>query len=310
MAVIEFEADRASKLFQAAINNIIKDGHADEQDIYFTYIIGGKFKHLQSDKINAQYFRLINKKIYNKLANKKTLAKSLKAAGISDLFPATYDTVEAALSHPAEEGAVWFMKDSNATAGKGMSCLSHSELSNLTLPERHILQAEIKNIKLLEGRKFVVRFYILVWNGQAFLFRDGFMVVHGTDYIKGSTDYEVQINHAGYEKDAASVKLIPLSHHSEYDEYFPAIQKAGEKLLPILQECLAESSPTDYIFLGIDGIMQDAYGFQLIEVNSIPNFVHTQEIIEDVNIPFFEASLRKIFGLQGEGLIPIKGDMR
>ena len=62
-------------------------------------------------------------------------------------------------------------------------------------------------------------------------------------------------------------------------------------LTPVLDNCRNNSDEGQYVLLGIDVMLQKKSRVQLVEINTIPNFLHTKEINEQVNTPFFEASM-------------------
>ncbi len=99
------------------------------------------------------------------------------------------------------------------------------------------------------------------------------------------------------------VRMQPLKDFDGYAEVWPLIMAATSRMLPALRDLVAASSRSDYIFLGIDCLLRNPLGVKMIEINSIPNFIHTDQINNDVNIPFFVAALETMLGGKPEGML-------
>jgi prolyl 4-hydroxylase len=137
---------------------------------------------------------------------------------------------------------------------------------------------------------------VLLWNRQVFLFDDGFILIHGPVYIQGSTDYSVQIDHRGYDRDDGPVKMGLCSDCLLTASLVAAARKPLVRLLPIFGEILAATSMLRYLILGID-LLQKADGTPVfIEINAIPNFVHSRRVNERLNIPMLEHVMRVTTG--------------
>jgi len=299
---VEITADRMSNhIKQAWTNSLSSIPDNFSSTIHFTYMCAAEFNITIAP--SDMLFRLIRRSVYNIYADKKNFPKILKETGLTHLAPITCDNVAEALA--CKDVNIWFSKNRHGTSGKGMSCIRHEDLENYSLPEDHVLQPQVENICLIDGRKFTSRFYVLIWNEKAYLYNGGFVVIHGVPYDENSIDYDVQINHAGYQKESGAVNLRPLEYFEDIDAYWPVVEDTAKALVPALDELLMASSKSDYIMLGIDYLIQQSKEIKIIEVNSIPNFVHTKEINETVNIPFVTASLKTMLGGKSDDLRPL-----
>lgn len=256
-------------------------------------------------KPDDHLLRLICPKIYNRYADKGTLAQIMEKTGPAGLLPVTVFSTQDAQAHPDID--LWFSKNRFGTAGKAMECVSAAQLGDYTLPQHHILQGAVEDIALYEGRKFTSRFYMLVWNGGLWFYEDGFNIIHGVPYEPGSTDYTVQIRHEGYQKPDSPVKMQMFSDYADAPRYWPAMREAGRAMIPALGELLAASSRSEYILLGIDAIPKlggpsKSDSVQILEVNAIPNFMHTAHINETLNVPFLTAAIEVMLGGKAAGL--------
>jgi hypothetical protein len=115
--------------------------------------------------------RLIDRSILNQLANKRTLAQLIVQHQLQGAAPITYNSKEEALKHNEPTIKTWFIKDACGTAGKNMHCVHHTDLEKEVITSREIIQAEITDIELIEGKKFTSRVYLFIWSGRLFLYR-------------------------------------------------------------------------------------------------------------------------------------------
>ncbi len=304
--IIDNRINRAQQLFKIALHKVDSELESLLIKPYFTYWdeYGGNKSDLSTAPTDALVFRLLDKKLINPLANKRTLAESLQLKGLQNVAPNSYIAKENALFHQPET-EVWFLKNIYATAGKGMYCLRAEELACHNVPEGYIIQSMVDDLQLLEGRKFTTRIYLLIWNGQVYLYRNGFIMIHALKYDSSSTDFEVQIDHAGYHNSNSAIKMLPLQDYQQYNEYWPVIRSLSQTILPVLEPCRRASSKSRYVLLGADLLLQTGKQAKLIEINVMPNFIHTSAINNKVNIPFFTAVLRTMYGLGDDQLVAI-----
>ncbi|PCI64593.1 MAG: hypothetical protein COB37_00570 [Kordiimonadales bacterium] len=305
---VEQRTNRASGLFRIALENVrlsLKPA-LEQEPACFSYLIGDDELKSSDNYRNGRLIRIVEKRTRNKLANKATLAHMLRDSGVRGLFPPTYVKIETALECPRGRYQNWFIKNRYGTGGRGMRVVSDDALEAVTLEKHEIIQAGVNNIALLDGRKFTTRIYVLIWNQTVFLFDRAFVVIHSKPFEAGSCDFKIQIDHAGYEKEASTIDMAPLSWREDADQRIREVAAAIRQLLPVLEESRAATDQDTFLMLGIDALMLEGKGVKLIEINAAPNFVHTDEINEDVNIPFFEACLKRMFYQPVGSLIEIK----
>ena len=279
-----------------------------DDDLCFTYwdTYHGAQPDLSGVAVNARVVRLLDRAAANALSNKASLARSIKRAGLDHLAPPSYERVDEAIDDNPP-GTIWFVKPIFGTAGKGMYCVSSEALSELELPEHSILQKEVDNPLLDDGRKSISRVHVLVWNGEVRMFETGMTVTHGVPYRSGSTDYRVQIDHRGFNDDSAAVQVRPGHRKATFVDHFPALRRLVRELRPILAGCVNASDRDRYLLLGIDTVICRDGTPRLLEINSFPNFVHTPEVNNEVNVPLFESTIRTITGDSREtqfGIVP------
>ena len=295
--------NRASRLFAAAfagVQHTLLQRLGDQaSSVCFTYwdTYGGR--HLEPAQLQpfARVIRLIDRPISNPLAHKGQLARQLQAHGLRRWAPWAAESVAEALAHNPDPQALWFLKPMLLSGGRNMRCVRGSELAQQhQLPPHTLIQAAAADLELLHGRKFTVRVYVVIWDGQLYLYRDGFVLVHGVPYDATSTDYAVQIDHRGYEDPDSPVQMLPLSQFPQQARFASSVQALLIDLQPLFAPCLAASSRDRYLLLGIDLLYQRHGGVQLVEINTAPNFIHAPLINSQVNVPLF-ASLMELLML-------------
>lgn len=286
--VEKYRINRARELFEAAMTAL---WDLADPPIGFSYWDEYGGNALDTEGLTPLR-RLIDRRLTNRLADKRQLAKSLQSLGLSDCAPTSCFSVDEALEQSASPEAVWFVKNAYKSGGQDMRCLRSSDLPECVLGRDHFLQAEVGDVELWESCKFTTRAYLVVWNGELFVYRDGLIVVHGLPYRPGSTDYRVQIDHAGYREPDSPIRMLALRRHPAYEVRFAAIVTLVERLRPLLGECLRASARECYALFGLDLLFRQHGDPQLVEINAMPNFIHTDEINETVNIPLFQCLLQ------------------
>ena len=301
---IHFIGNRFSSIFEKAIAGI---GFADIDlqcpvilsywDTYF-----GELPALPAGMKDARVLRVIEKTAINPLSNKKKMPKMLAEAGKSHVAPPTYDSIDEAMTHAGEEVSIWFFKSAYGTGGMNMFCVSTDDLSETELPQHHVIQAGVQNLALIDGKKFTTRIYVLIWNGATYLYDNGFLMIHGIAYNEASTDYKVQIDHLGYDNPDGAVKMKQLVNYEEYEKFAPRFTELIREINPIFAEAKAASDRDSFILLGIDILLQASGDIKLIEINTFPNFLHTPEITDGLNIPFFIAAIKTMLDCEVDSL--------
>ena len=291
-------ANRFASLFERAVQEVKREGVEASSATLLRYwdTYYGPAPSLAEENANWHILDVIPKKIINPLANKRQLPALLTEAGIHDVSPATYLSVEEALNHQGEAVSIWFFKSIYGTGGKNMYCVANEYLDGSELPSNFVIQAGVRNLSLIDGKKFTARIYVLIWHGRVFLYRNGFLMVHAELFDEASTDYAVQIDHFGYEKPDSRVKMKQLMQYEQYDAVMGRYLDLIKRIKPVLADTIKASSQSSYILLGIDTLIQTDGNVKLIEINTFPNFVHTSEIIDQVNVPFFKAAIRTMLG--------------
>ena len=314
--MIEVQANRASALFKQAADSLnqgqLAKSNADElKPSIFSYWC--KF-YGENPEEREDSIKLIEPAIYNKLESKGTVSKLLKAHGIDDVFPATFVSVKEAIAHTQAAAAdnadpvkIWFVKPFHLSGGRDIQVVATADLTDFELPKFNIIQAGVENIQLINGKKFTARVYLLIWNKQLYLFDDGFVVIHAPVYDEGSTDYSVQVDHRGYQSEKSEVEMRLMSDLPQFESIMANAAASLIKMKPIFEEAIAASSEKRYILLGLDFLLLKDDNIRFIEINAIPNFIHSKRTNELLNVPFFEHTMRIIYGMGSDRFVSLAG---
>lgn len=307
--VLELRTERARDNFQSAIDNTalsIQPALASKT-VCFCHLTGDVREEII--QLEQEFDRVIRGLMVGpepcRLADKAKLAQALDTHNVRDVFPPTFLTLSGAINCERGRYPIWFIKDCRGTGGQGIRCVSDAELHTVTMEPNEIIQAGVTNLALLDGRKFTCRIYVFLWAKRVFLFKEGFMLIHKEKYSVNSKSYRVQVDHKGYGRKNSQMDMAPLSSHVNYWRYRTSFAAAITALLPVLDESRQATSDDIYLMLGIDAMLLNGGDVKLIEINTVPNFEHPAEINRAVNIPFFEACLKRMFYQPAESLIEI-----
>lgn len=298
--MLPFEVNRSAPLFREAIESLDPRMVGVSMPAFFSYwdTYSTERPDPAIDRPDCRVLSLAPKSAYMPLSDKRKLGRAVREYRLSHLAPATFESVEDALTYGNPDTSVWFVKNPHSTGGNKMSCVGSADLASTNLPGGYILQEGVRDPLLVDGKKCTARMYVLVWAGSVYLYQNGFLVVHGVDYDPDSTDYSVQIEHSGYADNDSPVTLMEFAKLDKCEGYLLKIEELVSGLEPILRPVVEATDLDTYIPLGIDVMLQDDGGVQLIEINSIPNFTHTAEINKAVNVPMFRSMLETLLGRQ------------
>jgi|TARA_R110000744_G_scaffold20030_9_gene52601 hypothetical protein len=217
------------------------------------------------------------------LDDKLKCAKALAAAGIDT--PRTYFRVQ---DVPDEPDTIWYIKDPVGTGGKGICVVPREKVAS-SFTTGYIIQEAVRDIVLLEGKKFTLRLTVLIHEGSFYLFQDGVVVLHGVVYDPESVDSKVQYEHAGYMDLEPDVKLSPFSDTPFYDEALANIKANLGEIFHHLKKYTPYEQVNTYCLLGVDLLLTQDMRPVLLEINDRPNFLHTKLVNARVNVPAIQA---------------------
>merc|ERR1712096_554378 len=158
----------------------------------------------------------------------------------------------------------------------GMRVVTRGELLSCQLSNSQIIQQAVQYLTLVNGCKFVVRFYMLVHDKKLFLHRRGAMVVHGAPYQSNSIDFKVQIAH-DFDAPGSTAQVMALNSMRQGSQWHNAIAQRVTDIMPALQPLINATSPDCYAFIGGDALIEYSGDAKLIELNPFPAMCATSD---------------------------------
>jgi len=236
-----------------------------------------------------------------RLDNKFTLYQLDKDDPVaSKVFPKSYSSYrEALLDTENEEDSIFYIKDSKGTRGEGIQIKSRNELSEEYQTQKEegeydvdegegdvIIQRAVTDLYTIDGedhiagRRFDIRYYLLIAKGKVYLHRHFSLRWSQTLYDKNDTNVENQvINVAAYSEqpmhrldfvdtprdawnNSAKKRRTDTRSHKRSDfahECLDAISDALDDTSPVFSNLKesTKSDPTKFVLVGGDAIIRD-----------------------------------------------------
>lgn len=208
------------------------------------------------------------RKIINILDNKKSMFKMFESHNLTSFLPKTYIDLQNLDSNIFDKDKLFFLKDVGASGNKGVYVIkSKNEMENIIKtnpnPLQYILQEEVENMYLHDGKKCMIRAYGLIVNNINYLYNDAKFNIYKKEYSKTNIDNSIH-----NDEHPRSVNYIPLSSiyfHKAVLEKIRGICKHFD--LFFKDKYIANR----FIILGIDFILNINKDPILIEVNIYPD---------------------------------------
>lgn len=218
--------------------------------------------------------------------NKKGCALRLQKCGCESAFaPSFMDPLSAWNATQNNPSALFFLKQANATKGTGMCVVTRDQLRTCRMNHEQVLQQAVQDLMLLDGRKFVIRYYILIHNRRVFLHRRAAVIIHGVAYDRSSTDYKVQIQH-DFDTPGSTTRLMSLHSLAQGGQWHNAIRENFVQIMPALQRLIDTTSADSYTLIGGDALIESSGRAKFIEFNFFPAmFANSLEFNTQVSQP-------------------------
>jgi prolyl 4-hydroxylase len=281
-------ANRAASLFTQAAQTVWPSGDLPANLTYWDPWGADPLDHSTLDT-TLPTLQVIDGSAAAAVDNKRHFATAISASGLTHLAPATYFSTHAALESGDSE--VWFVKPTTASAGRGMQCLTSEQLRNIELPPHHLVQEQIADPLLIDGRKFVTRCYVLAWARRLFVFDEGHVRVHETPWSPTTTDWDAQVGHTttGFPDHGP---LQPASETPIADTFAGQATSLVSQFAPVFSPIVAASSTSHYLLGALDYIVTADGGASVLEFNAMPNLLQGNHMNERVNLPLLTEALR------------------
>ena len=276
-----FLSNRGSKNFAAALQPLggRPFEEADKQiDLLYFDTYGGK----TAPEVPVG-FHLIDRRQTIPLDHKSQMASLLQLADIND--PRVYFEPE---DVPLDPDLLWIVKNPLLTGGKELYVVPRGQVAEYWEPG-NIIQEVVQDLLLIDEKKFTLRMYLLVHDGNLYFYPEGFAVIHAARYVHDSCDPQVQFVHKGYMSPDSSIELRPLSSIPQHEAILAKLPDYLASMFVAFADFLNKEGSDTYCLFGIDLLVRRDLSSVLIEINDRPNLVHTSSINEGVNIPMLRS---------------------
>lgn len=275
-----YYANRGEEAFSEAIHRLAQQyPGGPKEDLIFSYFDtfgGAQMPTLGSEAV----LRLMDRDVTNIYDHKRGLEERLRefgCAGANGPFAATYFTAEEALQATDDVGSdvdsdvgsapLFFAKLPEQSGGRGIQVLRREDLAESARSE-YVFQRAIQDLELIDGRKFVVRFFFWVYQGSIYLHQHGVLIVHGARYDANSVEAAVQFQHDWYDNDSETY-LLTLQSSDQASHWRGAIAQRLLEAAPALEPLLRQTRQQRkcYTLVGGDALIQSNGDAKLIELN-------------------------------------------
>ena len=186
-----------------------------------------------------------------------------------------------------DDNQLFFVKKRGSTSAKGVFIHSYAELkSGKVDTSSSIIHKNIMNPKLIDGKRYKLRVYVLIAHGNVYVSRDAWGSSSDVDYVENDGTLSAEIlkdMHIIYMRPGR--KFFKFSDLDECDEIFDNICIAVKEFSAKFVEKIKEVESDEFSLLGFDFVIDDKNDAFVIEVNHRSNYHHTNEINEGVDIP-------------------------
>ena len=289
-------SNRAERLWQTAADNACLSLQGNTLVSYLDPFRTTSLKDMVLPKVSA-HIQVLARKILNPLSDKRVFPTLLQQNNCSHLSPRTFESIEEAIIFSKGKNRLWFLKNIFGTAGEGMEFVKTIDLVKIRFEKHYVIQEGVDDLELFEGKKFVTRVYLLCRSKKLYISQRAFCVVHGTDYDLNNTDYDMQINHAGYAAAGSPIALKPLDKIEYHRLVLSQSIKLFSYLIPAISKVHYETNKFRYAIFGADILLKKNGELSLIEINTFPIFTHTDPIISEINVPFLTSGLEHMTGM-------------
>ncbi|CAK9113342.1 unnamed protein product [Durusdinium trenchii] len=292
--------NRGHEAFSEAVHQLAVEYPGYKDDTIFTYF--DTFEETLPQLGSAKrHVRLLDREVTNIYDHKRGLEERLRASGCNGPdgpFPETYFSAEEALEATSSSSdALFFAKLPGETGGRGLRVLRREELQQFTNSD-YVFQRAVQDLELIDGRKFVLRYFFLIYDGSLYLHHRAVVIVHGLPYEPQSVDAGVQFRHNWYEVDAADGAYLMTMHKCpQAPRWRAALARRLAQLAPALQPLLAATAKqhgtaTRYVLVGGDAVIEGNGDAKLIEFNMYPNLHAENDLADkDVYVPLLSDAL-------------------
>ena len=248
---------------------------------------------LGNDYIPQATISVYPRNITNVFDDKRSLYQMFKRNELTSFLPRTYIDLKNIDDSVFERGKLLFLKKPCAAANLGVYVIKTRQEMDEIVKSQHqcyILQEEVENMYLHEGKKCVIRAYGLITEQNNYLYKDAKCNVYKKAYSDENTDNSIHNDEM-----PRSVDAVPLST-------MPYQKEVNEKMKNICKHfnLFFENkwSKNRFIIIGYDFILNRNKDPILIEANAYPSLFTIPKLFN--NIKFFQDIINIVIHKTGD----------
>ncbi|ADC73280.1 Procollagen-proline dioxygenase (plasmid) [Thioalkalivibrio sp. K90mix] len=292
-------SNRAQSILQPALERAAPMLPPEAGDVMVEYCVGPDNQREESSEAEAfgLVVRAMPSSITNEAENKKNVVRKMKEAGHAERIPLSCDSISDAMGLPGARDAVWFVRPSFGSAGRGTHCVRGASLRGASLHPQQFLQLAEESLLLIRGRKFLTRAFVLVWGGAAYLFDEGYVLMHGAQYQVGSTNAATQMDHRNaHDPSGPLVQEVFHEVAQLKDSHWEDLSAAVTAVVEAFPGLAENSSATTFAVLGVDALFRENGHALILDISTMPNFVQQPAINDRVTIPLWVSIFEMLAG--------------
>ena len=189
---------------------------------------------------------------------------------------------------------LYFVKKRNSTGSKGVSIVKYKNMKNADL-KNTVIQENIMNPDLYEGRRYKIRMYVAIYNKQVYFYNNGLSTVSAVPFVYNldviDDSYITKMNIIYQSND---IKWFDLNSQANRDAIFDNMVLSLKDFEKMYKEEISKIDNNEFAVLGFDYIVDADCNVQIIEINHRSNYQHPREITDNVDVGMF-VELFKLF---------------
>ena len=234
----------------------MKSFYLNRSNILKDILLNKNFKFEKNNKLDFSYdcedktesfIGVIPKNITNKLDNKKTLYIESIKYNTHIYQPNTIVDIN---NIDINDKKIYYLKNIYSSGGNNIFLVKDKKNLNdynLNNTEHWILQEEVNDLLLYNGKKVTYRIYVVITdNFEFYLYKEALGIVHSKKFDEKSLDKDIKIDHN-------NCNYIKLSDNKNYEKIIKKIKDIC--YLTLRPFFLNKNIKNKYIILGIDFLL-------------------------------------------------------
>ena len=298
-------ANRADAIWQRAVSrHKVKSQQDERPGLFVSYwdTYGKKPQPLPPENWQGHYLKTLSRESLNPLSDLNHVAQTLREMGLAQLTPSTFGSIDEAINVSSSDDELWFVRSTFKNNKDKTLCIPRNVLTHAQLPEGRVIQKAVDQLMLIQQRKFTVRVYLVVINGEIYCAQDTVLFIHGETYSPNDPNFAAQVDNQSYRDDGSTIRLVVGSESPHSEAIAKSARELAKKLGGLLNQIRNESTDHAFAVLALDTLLTKANEMKLLRIHTFPNFITTAEIDSTVHVPLFEDILKIMVDTQPSNL--------